>query len=61
MSFRIFYFRGPVLESTEEVETDDLVEAAGAASAKHPHLTAEVWRDDRKVAVCRPRPGHHQK
>jgi hypothetical protein len=54
MSFRIFYFRGPVLEDTAEAETSDLVEAAKIASAHHRHLTAEIWLEDRKVAVCRP-------
>jgi len=51
---RILYFRGGILETTDEVPFDDLVEAARAASSKHPHLTAEIWRDGRKVAVVRP-------
>ena len=54
MPFRIFYFRGPVLEHTAEAETDDIIDAARLASSKHPHLTAEIWQDARKVAVCRP-------
>jgi hypothetical protein len=58
MSYRIFYFPGPILEETAEVATDDLVEAAQTASSKHPHLTAEIWRGDQKVAICRPAWAH---
>lgn len=46
--------RGGILEATDEVPLDDLVDAARAASSKHPHLTAEIWRDGRKAAVVRP-------
>ena len=51
---RILYFQGGVLEATDSGAPDDLVGAAKLASAKHPHLTAEIWRDGRKVAVVRP-------
>ena len=54
MSYRILYFRGGILEDTAEAETSDVVEAAKIASAQNPHLTAEIWQQDRKVAVCRP-------
>lgn len=54
MSYRILYFRGAVLESTDEVTTSDLVEAAKIASAQGLDLTAEIWLHDRKVAICRP-------
>ena len=54
MPYRIFYFRGPLLESTAEAVTEDLVEAAKLASSSHPDLTAEIWHHDRKVAVCLP-------
>jgi hypothetical protein len=54
MSYRIIYLRGAVLEEAEEVSTMDLVEAAQLASSKHPDLTAEIWREEKKVAVCRP-------
>lgn len=59
MSYRIIYFRGPVLEKAEEVSTKDLVEATQIASSKHPHLTAEIWRGDKKVAICRPTWDHY--
>lgn len=54
MSFRIFYFRGPVLEDVAEADTDDIVEAAKIASSRHNDLLAEIWCDNRKVAICRP-------
>lgn len=54
MSYRILYFRGGILEDVTEAATVDLVEAAKTASAQHPHLTAEIWSEDRKVAICRP-------
>jgi hypothetical protein len=56
-TYRIFYLRGGVLlDETEEVTSVDLIAAMQQASSKHPHLTAEVWSDDRKVAVVRPSP-----
>ena len=55
MSCRILYFRGPILEEADEAETSDVVEAAKIASAKNPHLTAEIWIENRKAAICRPR------
>jgi len=61
MSYRILYFRGGILEADTEVSTPDLVEAARQASSQHPHLTAEIWRENRKVAICRPRPDHRFK
>ena len=54
-TYRIFYLRGGgLLDDTEELVSDDLVTAAKAASSKHPQMTAEIWSDDRKVAVVRP-------
>ena len=51
---RILYFRGGILEATEEVASADLVDAAKAASARHPQMTAEIWRDGRKAVIVRP-------
>jgi len=51
---RILYFRGGILEDTAEFGSDDLVDAAKAASATYPDLTAEIWLDGRKAAVVRP-------
>ena len=54
--YRILYCRGGggILETTEEVKSVDVIAAARAASSKHPHFTAEIWLDGRKVAVVRP-------
>ena len=54
MSSRILYFRGGILEDSENFASEDLLEAASAASSRHPHLTAEVWHAGRKVAVVGP-------
>lgn len=54
MPCRILYFRGGILEETHDRAPEDFFEAARVASATHPHLTAEVWQDGRKVAVIRP-------
>ena len=54
MSYRILYFRGGILEETAEAATSDLVEAAKIASTHNPDFTAEIWDEDRKVAICRP-------
>jgi hypothetical protein len=51
---RILYLRESILEDTAELTSDDLIEAARMASSTHPHLTAEIWWDGRKVAVIRP-------
>jgi hypothetical protein len=51
---RILYFLGGILEAADELTSADLVSAARTASSKHPHLTAEIWLDGRKVAVVRP-------
>ena len=51
---RILYFRGGILEATDELASVDLVTAAKTASSRHPHLTAEIWLDGRKAAVVRP-------
>jgi hypothetical protein len=50
---RILYFRGRILEATDEVASADLVEAARVASSRHPNLTAEIWRKGKKVAILR--------
>lgn len=59
MSCRILYFRGGILEETEELAREDIVEAARTASSKHPDLMAEVWHDGRKAAVVRPALDRH--
>jgi hypothetical protein len=57
-TYRIFYLRGGLLEAADEFSSDDVVAAAKTASSTHPELTAEIWRDDRKVAVVRPCTDH---
>jgi len=54
MPCRILYFRGGILEETEDFASEDLFEAARVASGKRPHLTAEIWHDGQKAAVIRP-------
>lgn len=51
---QILYFRGGILEDTDELSSVDILAAAKTASSKHPHLTAEIWLDRRKAAVLRP-------
>lgn len=51
---RILYFRGGILEATDELASRDVLVATTTASSNHPQLTAEVWLDGRKVAVVRP-------
>jgi hypothetical protein len=51
---QIYYFREGLLEATDELICNDVVEAAKRASAKYPHLTAEIWFDGRKVGIVRP-------
>jgi hypothetical protein len=51
---RILYFREGLLEASDEVACDDLLAAAKLASSTHPHLTAEIWWDQKKVGVVRP-------
>ena len=51
---QIFYFREGLLEATEAFACADVLDAAKRASSQHPHLTAEIWFDGRKVGVVRP-------
>lgn len=51
---RILYFREGLLEATEEIECEDVVDAAIRASSQRAHLTAEIWFEGRKVGVVRP-------
>ena len=60
-TYRILYLRGGLLDGTEEVATDDLVAVTRTACATRPHLTAEIWRDGRKVAVVHPCKQHRFK
>jgi hypothetical protein len=59
-TYRIFYFRGGLLDDAEEFAAEDIRAPAKRASANHPELTAEIWCEDRKVAVVRPQ-GHHRR
>jgi hypothetical protein len=53
-TYRILYLGRGVLDDAEELASDDLVAVAKTASSKHPSLTAEIWLDNKKVAVVRP-------
>ena len=55
---RILYFQGGILEATEELASADLIDAAKAASSRHPHMTAEIWLDGTKAAIVRPSWAH---
>lgn len=50
----MLYFRGGILEPTDELSCVDVIAAARTASSNHPHFTAEIWLDGTKVAVVRP-------
>lgn len=60
-NIRILYFREGILEATQDVACDDLLEAAKLASSMHPHFTAEIWCDGRKAAIVRPSWHHRHK
>ena len=53
-TYRIIYLGEGLDDERQEVASDDLVAAAQTASSTHPHLTAEIWLEDRIVAVVRP-------
>lgn len=48
--FRILYFKDSVLQEAHEVRVRDVLDAIEHASAKPPHIRAEVWTEDRRVA-----------
>ena len=50
-TFQILYLRQNVLEQSETVEVDDILEAIDHALARTPQLTAEIWTEKGKVAV----------
>jgi hypothetical protein len=51
---RILYFRGGILEASDELSCADLVDAAKIASSRHPQLTAEIWWGQKKVGIVGP-------
>lgn len=56
-AFRIFYFRHSVLDSAEEVEACDLLQAIQKVSGKPADLRAEIWSDKGKVGIVGPTRG----
>jgi hypothetical protein len=50
-TFHLLYFRGSVLEQTEEVEARDVLEAVPKAAGRPAHLRVEIWSENRKVAA----------
>lgn len=60
MAYRIFYFRGGMLEETQDLSSTDLLAAISLASSSYPHFTAEIWTEGRKIAVVRPCKEHRQ-
>jgi len=52
--FRIFYFSEGLLQDSELLEWADLIEAVRHASRHLPHLRAEIWSGENRIAVIRP-------
>ena len=57
-TYRILYLEGAVLDGADEIASDDIVAVAKTASSKYPNLTAEIWLDNRKVAIVHPCSAH---
>ena len=54
LTYRIIYIGDGLTPEGQDIAAGDLVAAAQIASSRHPHLTAEIWIENRKVAVIRP-------
>jgi hypothetical protein len=54
IEYRLLYFRSSVLEDWELLESETLLDALQAASARAPDLTVELWTARKKVAIFRP-------
>lgn len=52
--YRIFYFWEGVLQDSELLDSPDLIEAVRHASRHSPHLRAEIWSRQERLAVIRP-------
>jgi hypothetical protein len=50
-SFQLLYFDESMLEQAAEVEARDALEAVKQAAGRPSHLRAEIWSENRKVAV----------
>lgn len=53
-TFRILYFRESVFRRSEELRVSDVLEAVDKVSKKPPHLRAEVWSGNVRVAELGP-------
>lgn len=53
-TFRILYFSEGLLENSDVLQAGNAVEAVRHASSRWPHLKAEVWLKNARVAVVRP-------
>jgi hypothetical protein len=53
-TYRIIYLCNGLTDEELEVASEDLLAVTQMASSIHPHLTAEIWLEDRQVAVVRP-------
>lgn len=53
-TYRIVYLGDGLTQEEREVASDDLLAVTQMASSRYPHLTAEIWLEDRQVAVVRP-------
>jgi hypothetical protein len=54
-TYHIFYLREAVLVDCEVRESSDLVETVLDVSVKAPEQTVEIWSNEKKVAIIRPR------
>ena len=61
LKFRIIYLGEGYIPDRRDVSSEDLVAVAQLASSMHPQLTAEIWLENRKVAVVRPCSRHGDK
>lgn len=56
-TFRLLHFRDSVLESSEEVQARDVLEAIEKATGKPAHIRVEVWSERGRVAEIGTSPG----
>jgi len=53
-AYRILFFWEGLLQDSEILESVDLIEAVRHASHRFPHLRAEIWSGEDRLAVIRP-------
>lgn len=53
-AYRILFFWEGLLQDSELLESADLIEVVRYASHRSPHLRAEIWSGEDRLAVIRP-------